>query len=80
MSFKLDKSVKVTEHNYDYLLVDLNLITLANRRIFLSLFFLHNILSGVLPAPNCLNVYDCMFRLKLLDLTYYFTLSSIVRF
>jgi len=40
--------MKVTKHNYDHLLVDLNLMTLANRRIFLSLSFLHNLLSGVI--------------------------------
>jgi len=50
--------MKVTEHNYDHLLVDLNLMTLANRRIFLSLSFLHNILSGVIAYY--LNVYDCI--------------------
>jgi len=52
MRFKLGKPMKVTEHNYDYLLVDFNLMTLANRRIFLSLFFLHNILSGVITYPE----------------------------
>jgi len=33
ISFKLGKPMKFTEHNYDYLLADPNLMTLANRRI-----------------------------------------------
>jgi len=53
MSFKLGKPMKVTEHNYDHLLVA-NLMILANRRIFLSLSFLHNILSEVIACPELL--------------------------
>jgi len=54
MSFKLGKPMKFTEHNYDYLLADLNLMTLANRRIYLSLSFLHKLLNGVINCPQLL--------------------------
>jgi len=54
MNFKLDKPMKVTEHNYDRLLVDLSLMTLANRRIFLNLSFLYNILNEVITCPELL--------------------------
>jgi len=57
MSFKLGKPMKFTEHNYDHLLVDLNLMTLANRRIYLSLSFLHKLLSGTIDCPKLL---ECM--------------------
>jgi len=40
LSFKLNKPMKFTDHNYDHLLADLNLMTLANRRILLGLSLL----------------------------------------
>jgi len=46
--------MKFTDHNYDHLLADLNLMTLANRRIYLSLSFLHKILNGVIDCPELL--------------------------
>jgi len=54
ISFKLGKPMKFTDHNYDYLLADLNLMTLANRRILLGLTLLHKILSGTIDCPELL--------------------------
>jgi len=54
MSFKLGKPMKFTDHNYDYLLADLNLMTLANKKIYLSLSFLHKILNGAIDCPELL--------------------------
>jgi len=46
--------MKFTDHNYDYLLADLNLMTLANRRILLGLSLLHKLLSGAIDCPELL--------------------------
>jgi len=54
ISFKLGKRMKFTDHNYDYLLADLNLMTLANRRILLGLSLLHKLLSGAIDCPELL--------------------------
>jgi len=54
LSFKLNKPMKFTDHNYDHLLVDLNLMTLANRRILLGLSLLHKLLSGAIDCPELL--------------------------
>jgi len=54
MSFKLGKPMKFTENNYDHLLANLNLMTLVNRRIYLSLSFLHKLLSGTIDCPKLL--------------------------
>lgn len=54
LSFRLGKPLRVTDHNYDDLLIDLNLLTLSKRRIFLSLLFLYRLLNGVVASPELL--------------------------
>jgi len=54
ISFKLGKPMKFTDHNYDHLYADLNLMTLANRRILLGLSLLHKLLSGAIDCPELL--------------------------
>jgi len=52
--FKLGKPMKFTDHNYDQLYADMNLMTLANRRILLGLSWLHRLLSGAIDCPELL--------------------------
>jgi len=66
ISFKLGQPMKFTDYNYDHLLADLNLMTLANRRILFGLLLLHRILSGTVDCPELLESIRLHVPVKLL--------------
>lgn len=54
ISFKLNESMSIFDHNYDRVMKHLKVLTLADRRTELDLMFISKIVNGSIDCPNLL--------------------------